>query len=66
MMTRFRYGLIGLFLCTTAVSLSLSLGKCLPLAGPWTLLGDGPFDHFAPSSPRRVRAATAYSGFAST
>ena len=37
-MTNLQYGLIGVFIGTTAVAASLSLAKCLPLAGPWTFL----------------------------
>ncbi len=37
-MKRLQYGLIGLFIGVTAVAASFSLGKCLPLAGPWTFL----------------------------
>ncbi|MGA2062754.1 MAG: hypothetical protein ABSG67_19965 [Thermoguttaceae bacterium] len=37
-MKRTQYGLIGIFIGITAVAASFSLGKCLPLAGPWTFL----------------------------
>ncbi len=33
-----QYGLMGIFIGTTAVAASFSLWKCLLLAGPWTFL----------------------------
>jgi hypothetical protein len=38
MMKWTQYGLIGIFIGITAVAASISLGKCLPLAGPWTFV----------------------------